>query len=100
MWRPSIVAFRAVMPSYRLTRRHRIPFPKGGGSPGCKKSRHRQPPTPVRERVANPRQGDFATPDWEMRRAAGDPPKGSTSYAENGSGLSRADDPIVLPGSL
>src|ERR1700730_8387310 len=36
-----------------------------------KKSRCRQPPTPVRERVANPQQGDFAKPDWEMRRASG-----------------------------
>ena len=50
--------------------------------------------------MANPRQGDFAKPDWEMRRASGDPPKGSTSYAKKGSGPSRADDPIVLPGSL
>ena len=57
----------------------------------CKKSRCRQPPTPVRERVANPQQGDFAKPDWEMRRASGDSPEGSTRHQKKGSGLSRAD---------
>ena len=46
--------------------------------------------------MANPRQGDFAKPDWEMRRASGDSLTGSTSYPKKGSGLSRTDAREIL----
>src|SRR5438067_1177844 len=39
------------------------PFTSGSVEP--KKSRRRPGPTPARQRVANPRQGDFAKPDCE-----------------------------------